>query len=577
MQKGLSLLLFLGFGTLSQGIFLVSSTAQVTPDGTTNTTVDSNGNDFTIQEGDRAGGNLFHSFGEFSVPTDGSAFFNNASDIVNIFSRVTGGNISNIDGLLRANGSANLFLLNPAGIIFGSNARLDIGGSFLGTTADSFLFEDGEFSALDPDNPPLLTINAPIGLNFRDNPADITIRGDGNGTRLEDSEVIDTQEALRVGSDATIGIVGGNIFFEDATIKTAGGRIEIGSVAGGEVNLVEVAKGFTFDYSGIETFRDISLSGRSAVDASGLGGGDIQVAGKNISITGVSAFTTFTLGSNPGGDINIFASESLELSGVENELNFFSAIANRIFPNGTADAGDINIETGSLSLGDRAIIRTNVSGQGNAGNITINASDSISLESQGNTSAIESSVADTGVGNAGNMNLNTGSFTLTNGAAIFAVTSGQGNAGDVNINASNTVAFEGELTGIFTFVDETGVGNVGNVNITTNNLSLTNGGNIFSFIIGQGDTGDVNINASDTVAFDGIEENSRSGIITSVSQSGVGNAGEINLKTKNLFLTNGAGISSIVSGQGNGSNVNINASETISFDGVGSNNLPSGT
>ena len=84
MQKGLSLLLSLGFCTLSQGIFLTSATAQVTPDGTTNTTVDRSGNDFTIEQGDRAGGNLFHSFGEFSVPTDGSAFFNNAAEIVNV-------------------------------------------------------------------------------------------------------------------------------------------------------------------------------------------------------------------------------------------------------------------------------------------------------------------------------------------------------------------------------------------------------------------------------------------------------------------------------------------------------------
>ena len=107
MNKELSLLLSLGCCTITQGIFLNPTTAQVTPDGTTNTTVNADGNDFTINQGARAGNNLFHSFRDFSVPNGGSAFFDNNPDIANIFSRVTGGNISNIDGLIRANGSAS--------------------------------------------------------------------------------------------------------------------------------------------------------------------------------------------------------------------------------------------------------------------------------------------------------------------------------------------------------------------------------------------------------------------------------------------------------------------------------------
>ncbi len=154
--------LFFGFTTYSilACSILLPVSAQVIPDGTTTTTVDIDG---TINDGNRAGGNLFHSFQEFSVPVGGSAFFNNALDIVNIFSRVTGGNISNINGLLGANGTANLFLINPAGIIFGENAQLSIGGSFFGSTADSIIFSDGKFSAVDLDNPPLLTVNAPLG------------------------------------------------------------------------------------------------------------------------------------------------------------------------------------------------------------------------------------------------------------------------------------------------------------------------------------------------------------------------------------------------------------------------------
>ena len=110
------------------------------------------------------------------MSTGNEAWFNHASDIANIFSRVTGGNISQIDGLIRANGSANLFLINPAGIIFSENARLDIGGSFLATTAESIQFDDGEFNALETEES-ILSINVPIGLGFGSNPGTVAVEG----------------------------------------------------------------------------------------------------------------------------------------------------------------------------------------------------------------------------------------------------------------------------------------------------------------------------------------------------------------------------------------------------------------
>jgi filamentous hemagglutinin family protein len=149
--------------------------AQVTSDGTTNTIVNQSGNNSNILNGLEKGNNLFHSFGNFSVPTGGSATFDltNTPNITTIFSRVTGGNVSNIDGLIRtlnSNNPVSLFLMNPAGIVFGKNASLNIGGSFVGTTANSIKFADGvEFSAVNPGTPPLLTMSVPIGLQMGQN------------------------------------------------------------------------------------------------------------------------------------------------------------------------------------------------------------------------------------------------------------------------------------------------------------------------------------------------------------------------------------------------------------------------
>jgi len=94
-----------------------------------------------------AGGvNLFHSFGEFGVPNNNIANFFNDSGLAtsNILGRVTGGNISNIFGTIQTQGfgSANLFLMNPAGFLFGPNATVNVGGMVSFTSADYLRLND---------------------------------------------------------------------------------------------------------------------------------------------------------------------------------------------------------------------------------------------------------------------------------------------------------------------------------------------------------------------------------------------------------------------------------------------------
>ena len=163
--------------TLSLTLIAHSARGQITPDSSLPTKVEHQGSVTEITGGQQAGSNLFHSFQDFSVTTGNEAFFNNSVEIDNILSRVTGGNISDIDGLIKANGTADLFLINPAGIMFGDNARLELGGSFFGSTATGIGFDDGtEFSATDAGTP-MLTINAPIGLNLRDTTGNLSSTG----------------------------------------------------------------------------------------------------------------------------------------------------------------------------------------------------------------------------------------------------------------------------------------------------------------------------------------------------------------------------------------------------------------
>ncbi|MGK7929486.1 MAG: filamentous hemagglutinin N-terminal domain-containing protein, partial [Spirulina sp.] len=242
---------WLGFGfTLvsSFGVILTSlpTSAQIASDGTLNTTVTGNPN-FTITGGNTAGTNLFHSFSEFSVPSNGSAFFNNATNITNIFSRVTGDSASVINGLIRANGTANLFLLNPNGIQFGSGAQLQLGGSFFATTADSLQFADGSsFSAVDSQTP-LLTISAPVGLVFGDNPGAMQVQG----------------STLEVDPGQTLALLGGEVRVNGGTLKAKGGRMEVGGVAAGQVSLQADPAGFALAYDNVQNFRDIQFSQKS--------------------------------------------------------------------------------------------------------------------------------------------------------------------------------------------------------------------------------------------------------------------------------------------------------------------------
>ncbi|MGK7898629.1 MAG: filamentous hemagglutinin N-terminal domain-containing protein [Xenococcus sp. (in: cyanobacteria)] len=590
MKRELSLLLFLTSFTFSQEFFLKPTTAQVTSDGTTNTTVNISGNDFTIEQGDRAGGNLFHSFSEFSVPTDGSAFFNNAVDIVNIFSRVTGGNISNIDGVLLANGTANLFLINPAGIIFGEGARLDIGGSFYGSTADSISFRDGEFSAQDLNNPPLITINAPIGLNFRDNPGEVQVQGSN----------------LEVEPSQTLGVIGGKLSFSGSNLLAPEGRIELGSVSGqGDVSLQFTNLGWELGYENVQNFSDIELTEGAVIDTSGTGGGSIQVQASQVSLLDGSRIVSFTNGSQAGGDLTLNANNFiLENGSVFGTITIGEGTGGNVIVNssesvvvsggdfvrsilasqtaGNGDAGNLNITTGKLILDNGGQVATTTFGQGSAGNLFVNALELVQLRGTSADGQFSSGLfTDTqGTGNAGDIRIETGKLTVEQGAKVNTIAFrnnvndiSRGDAGDLTIIASELVEVSGISSVVTNFprsglnTEANGEANAGNLSIETGNLIVRDGAFISTSTFGEGSGGDLTVKASESVELIGVDGQFTTGLFAE-TDIGEGRAGNLTIDTGKLIARNGGNVSTSSFGEGQAGNLNINAVESVEFIGT---------
>jgi filamentous hemagglutinin family protein len=578
--------------------------AQVTVDGTTSTTVTPTDTGVRIENGNREGGNLFHSFDRFSIPTGTEAYFNNPSDLVNIFSRVTGSEISQIDGLIRANGGANLFLINPAGIVFGEGAKLQLGGSFYGSTADSIAFSNGEFSAIDLNNPPLITINAPIGLNFRDNPQPIINRSVADNVGLQ----VNTGETLGlIGGEIEIvgnGIVLGednplnNITAPGATVWL-GGLAEAGTVSV-EENLISLPDN--------GTRANVTFANGAKVDVASDSSGEINVIGNNIRLTEASqliggiAKNSGTIESQ-AGDITIDATGAIELSQE-------SSIENRVNLNAIGNSGDIDITGSSLSLTDGGRLSTSTFARGNAGDIAVDITGAVILDgvaASGQRSRMASGIASTGRGEGGNLTVNAGSLSLIDGALLNTRTDGSGNAGNINIIVEGTIALDGIAANdkessissgigqlargeggnitldadlvsikngalIFNQIATDGSGNTGDIKITANSLTLENKAFLSSETFGQGNAGQITINSRDNVAVD-----SNSGILSSVASIiAKGDGGGIEITTTNLTLTNGGQINANTIGRGDAGKISINANGTIFIDGKDTQNSPSG-
>ncbi|NEU74304.1 filamentous hemagglutinin N-terminal domain-containing protein [Hassallia byssoidea VB512170] len=531
----------LGFWIVSVSFCCLSVTQptqaqqEIVPDTTLpiNSNVELKGNTFNITGGTQAGSNLFHSFQQFSVPTGGTAFFYNAVDIQNIISRVTGGSISNIDGLIRANGT-NLFLINPNGIVFGPNASLNVGGSFVASTASSLKFADGfEFSATAPQTTPLLTISVPIGLQFPANPGSIQNQSTG----------------LQVKPGKTLALVGGDVNLDGGVLTARNGRVELGGLATtGTVGLNIDDNNFRLSFPDGVARANVSLNQATVDVTADEGGGSIAVNARNLDILGGSNLVAgINLTGTQAGDITLNATDKTTIadSSVSNDVG-------DILSQPIGNSGTININTGSLSL-NNAQVSSSTYGVGNAGGVFVQANNSVDIAN----SSISSDVNSQAEGNTGGVNIKAGSFSLTDDANLTASISGKGNTPGVSLQANNSVDIANSF--IYTGVDNDGVGSGGDINIRAGKISLTNNSTLDTTISGQGRAGNVIFDAQNTVSFD------KSFIASDTD--GLGNSGIINIKARALSLRNGAEILSRALGENNGGSIQINASE-VNISGV---------
>ncbi|MEH1860545.1 MAG: filamentous hemagglutinin N-terminal domain-containing protein [Nostoc sp.] len=498
-----------------------------------------------IDGGTIRGTNLFHSFEQFSVITGSTVYFNNAANIQNIISRVTGKSSSNIDGIIKANGPANLFLINPNGIVFGPNASLNIGGSFVATTGSSLNFADGtKFSATDPKAVALLTVSVPIGLQFGATAAPIHNQSQAN------PEGIAAPVGLQVRLGKTLALVGGDITLKGGNLTAPGGRIELGSVtANSLVSLNPTNQSWILGYENVQNFQNIQLIQRqtingteipSQVDATGDGGGNIQVQGNKVELIG-------------------------NLVGITTRAT------------ATGNGGDLTINAGKLIVRDGAQIYTSSITKGNGGNLTVNASESVELiggffsPNIGNQPS--SLFSSTGfAGKAGDITINTRKLYIQDGANISTQTlanskliAATGAGGNLTVNASESVELIGTSVNNYPSLlsaATSGSGDAGKVTITTGKLIIqdkaelnvsskfepnyTYPGDIYTL----GQAGDLNVTAR-SILLD------NAGKLTSNSESGRG--GDISLQVRDfLQLRRNSQITTNAGGKGDGGNIFIN-------------------
>ena len=539
-----------------------------------------------IEGGAVRGASLFHSFQDFNVGEEQRVFFANPPGVSNILTRVTGNHLSNIQGRLGVEGNANLFLLNPNGIVFGSGAELDLRGSFTASTASRFTFPDGsEFSATQPQAAPLLSIQVPIGLQMGGRSGDIV---NAATISLEPAQSI-TLQGRTITQTGTLATTAGAIQLsatDDLRLKS--GSASVSTIGGDAV---------------LQAGRTLTLSDQAIVDtgvslrSGGGNSGQITLqAGRMLELVrGAKLFSTVDEGViGNAGAIHLSAGSRLLIDSgtVSNTMRGIGngaaihlvgqsiAIRNssRVFSStsGRGNAGVLRIATGDRLLIDNSVVAAGVnqdgSGRGGAILITPLATTGMNQVFVRNGAILSAATDD--IGTAGRLQISTGQFTVDN-AEVSTGTLGSGIAGALDIDAVQSVRVrnQGRITS-----STSSAGNGGVLTIRTRDLSVQSGGQIVSAsgAFAAGNAGQLNIFATGVITVSDRANGIQS--LLSSQSDGLGSAGGLSITARQLQVDRGAGIS--VSGVGNPGNLTVNADavrldrgilEAITRSGTGAN------
>jgi filamentous hemagglutinin family protein len=544
------------------GVVLDSSLGQTGQPAITTNPSGANNYGVAASLGKQAGGNLFFSFSQFNLATQESATFSGPGSVRNILARVTGGSASSINGTLRSEiPGANLFLMNPAGVMFGPNATLDISGSFVVTTADYVKFSDGRRFNANPGNDSVLS-SAPVSaFGF---------------LAAKPSAVGFDRSQLSAQPGAGLHVVAGDVDATGAALSAPSGALTVFSAGSpGEVpfDLATPGSGYAAVASG--ALGSVTFSDESVLSIDGSGGGAVVIRGGSLTMENSeisSANSGLTIGgpitvqmdsdiainhgsrivssanaSGAGGDVTVRSGGLLAVDG-DNGIRV-SSIRSRAV-DGTGDAGKLSLTAEELTVDNGATIDGSSLSSGRGADMVVTANN-IAITGYGHISA------DTfDSGNGGNIAINVlNEFSITGGAYVEVDTySGSGDGGRLHVHAGSLTIDGAYPTGLFA-ESLGGTGDAGEMQLTVDGLlSLTGGGRIFADTDTSGKGGGVTIHA-------GSLEIVGSSLIGSTANDGsTGDAGDLRLTvTDFLSLTDGGRISTTTFSSGKGGSVIVQA------------------